>query len=292
MESAIEIPARAETWAIANEYPASSLPGEGDALFARLVREKTRGRLAVVARPDGQAGYKSREQLLAVAEGRVAMANIFSGALADVEPVFALSTLPFTASGVGEARVLYEAARPAYEAAFARHRQTLLFSTAWPPSGLWTRAPVESIEDIGRLKLRAYDETSARLFTRLGARASVVSFSDLGARIASGQIDAVLSSGDGGAGDSLVEFFSHFTAIGYAMPLSFATLNLDLWNGLDAATRSAVDDAARATEARQWRSLEGRVEDNYRRMRELGMTVVTDIPAALRERLREAAGAP
>ncbi len=288
MESAIEIRARVEAWEFANEYPASSLPGEGDALFCRLVAERTRGKLAIRALADHGPG--SREQLHAVAEGRIAMADMFSGALGEVEPVFALSTLPFTANGIGHARALYEATRPGYEAAFERHRQKLLFTTPWPPSGLWTRAPVTSVEDLAALRIRTYDETGARLFARLGARASVVSFADLPARIAAGDIDAVLSSGDGGAGHVLWEHFATFTAIGYAMPLSFATLNTAKWNALEAALREAVVEAARETEARQWRSIEGRLEENYARMRAHGVTIVTQVPAALGARLREAAG--
>jgi TRAP-type C4-dicarboxylate transport system substrate-binding protein len=290
MESAIDIPSRVVAWALANEYPASSLPGEGDAHFARLVSEKTHGRLAIRAVPDAGLGYRSREQLRAVAEGRIAMADTFSGALGEVEPVFALSTFPFTVSGIGEARALYEATRPGYEAAFARHNQGLLFSTPWPPSGLWTRVPVASIEDLAALSIRAYDETGARLFARLGAQASVVSFSDLGARIAAGDIDAVLSSGDGGAGLFLSGHFSRFTAIEYAMPLSFVTVNLDLLGALDQPLRSALHEAARETEARQWRVLEGRIGENHARMRELGVDIVTDLPAGFRARLREAAG--
>jgi TRAP-type C4-dicarboxylate transport system substrate-binding protein len=290
MESAIEIPSRVEPWSLANEYPASSLPGEGDALFCRLVAERTRGRLAIRAVADGGLGYKSRDQLLAVAEGRIAMADTFSGALGEVEAVFALSALPFTVSGVGEARALYDAMRPAYEAAFARHRQRLLFATPWPPSGLWTRVPVESPKDIAALKVRTYDETGARIFRGLGAQASVVSFAELAPRIAAGDIDAVLSSGDGGAGRALWDHFPRFTAIAYAMPLSFVTLNIDRCNELDDAMRDAVESAARETEARQWRALEGRIGENYARMREHGVTIA-EISGALRERLRETAGA-
>ena len=47
MEPAIDIPARAETWALANEYPASSLPGEGDGVtidtrISAALRERLR----------------------------------------------------------------------------------------------------------------------------------------------------------------------------------------------------------------------------------------------------------
>src|SRR4051812_4158428 len=131
---------RAEPWILANEYPATSLPGEGDAFFAKAVADATQGRISIVPTPDAKAGFKSREQLKAVAEGRVAMADSFGGALGDDEPVFAFSSLPFLAADTAQARFLYDAAKPAYETAFARHNQKLLYTTPWPASGLWTKA--------------------------------------------------------------------------------------------------------------------------------------------------------
>src|ERR1700694_5145318 len=187
-----------EQWALANEYPATSLPGEGDEYFAKLVADKTRGRIAIVTMPDAKLGYKSREQLRAVAEGKIAMADSFGGALGDGEPIFGLASLPFVVADAAQARSLYDAARAAYEAAFARHNQKLLFSMPWPASGLWTKAPATTLEAIAKLKVRTYDKTGTELFSRLGAQASVVSFSDLPPKLASGEIDAVLSSGDGG----------------------------------------------------------------------------------------------
>src|SRR5439155_12403013 len=112
-----------EPWTLANEYPATSLPGEGDAHFAKLVADRTHGRISIVTVPDAKLGYKSREQLRAVAEGKLAMADSFGGALSDEEPIFGLASLPFVAVDIAAARSLYQAARPAYEAAFARHNQ-------------------------------------------------------------------------------------------------------------------------------------------------------------------------
>src|SRR5437588_218649 len=150
-----------EQWTLANEYPANSLSGEGDAYFARLVPQKSQGKL--------------------------------------------------------------------------------------------------SPGDIATLKIRTYDKAGTDVFARLGAKASVVSFTDLPAKLASGEIDAVLSSGDGGAGRKLWEHLPRFTAINYAIPLSFTTVNADRWKALDDATRDALMEAAAETEARQWRALDGRL---------------------------------
>jgi TRAP-type transport system periplasmic protein len=276
-------------WVLANEYPATSLPGEGDARFARLVSEATRGRLSIAARPGASLGYKSRDQLRAVARGEIAMADTFGGALVEEHSIFALASLPFVVADLVEARALYDAARASYDAVFADNNQRLLFATPWPPSGIWSRVPVRTLEEIATLSIRTYDVTGSDLFRKLGARASVVSFVDLAARLANGEIDAVLSSGDGGAGRGLWRHLSRFTQIDYAIPLSFTTVNLDQWRLLDPETRAIVEGAAQEIEARQWRALEGRVAINYARMRSHGMTIETGIPPGLRAQLREAA---
>jgi TRAP-type C4-dicarboxylate transport system substrate-binding protein len=276
-------------WLLANEYPATSLSGEGDAHFAQLVSAATRGRLSIDPRPDASLGYKSREQVRAVARGEIAMADSFAGALGEEHPIFALSSLPFVVANLGEARALHEAARAAYEAAFADRSQKLLYSTPWPPSGLWTRKSVDTADQIAVLTIRTYDRISSELFAKLGARTRIVSFSELAPRLASGEIDAVLSSGDGGAGHALRGRFPSFTDIRYAIPLSFTTVNLDLWKSLDAQAQAIVEGAALETEARQWHALEGRLAINYARMRAQGVTIETEVAPDLRARLREAA---
>jgi len=277
-----------EQWALANEYPAASMTAEGDARFAKLVADHTRGKLSVVTMPEAKLGYKSREQLQAVADGRIAMATSFGGALGDDEPILALSSLPFVVADLAQAKALYAAARTAYEAAFERHNQKLLFATPWPASGIWTKAPADSPQMLARLHIRTYDKTSTEVFSRLGAAPSVVAFADLAAKLANGEIDAVLSSGDGGAGRTLWERLPYFTAINYAIPLSFTTVNRDKWQALDAETRRAVEEAAAEAEAWQWQAVAGRLEQNYARMRANGMTIATSVSPALWASLREA----
>src|SRR6266581_6021248 len=276
-------------WVLANEYPPTSLPGEGDAFFAKAVADRVAGKLVIEPQPDAKSGFKSREQLRAVAEGKLAMADSFSGALGDEHSFFLLSSLPFVAVNAGDARRLYDLAKPRYEAVLKGFNQKLLYATPWPASGVWAKGPVDTPEAVAKLKIRTYDKTGTELMTALGATASVVSYSDLTAKLKSGEIDAVLSSGDGGAGRKFWEFLPHFTEINYAMPLSLTTVNLDAWNALDAATQKAVLEAAAETEARQWQALDGRLTKNYQRMRENGMTITREVSPALEAKFKAAA---
>src|SRR5437773_3400537 len=185
-----QTPAR---WVLANEYPATSLPGEGDAFFAKAVADRVGGRLVIEPQPDAKSGFKSREQLKAVAEGKLAMADTFAGALGDENPFFLISSLPFVAANANEARRLYDLARPRYEAVLKGFNQKLLYSTPWPASGVWAKNAADTPEAVAKLKIRTYDKTGTDLMTALGATASVVSYSDLPAKLKAGEIDAVLS---------------------------------------------------------------------------------------------------
>src|SRR6266581_4771157 len=76
------LPAAAQpiTWQMANEYPATSIHGEGDQFFAREVRERSGGRIVITHSFDAALG------------------DMYIGALGDVHPIFLLPSRPFSPS--------------------------------------------------------------------------------------------------------------------------------------------------------------------------------------------------
>ena len=253
------------------------------------MKRKTDGRIVIRPIPDAKSGLRSREQLKAVTEGKFAMADSVGGTLGDESPVFLLSSLPFVTPSVADARTLYEAARPLYEQLFAERKQKLLYVVPWPPSGIWSAAPLDSVAALKALKIRTYDNTGTEVLAKVAAAAAVVSFSELNAKLEKADINAVLSSGDGGAGRQLWKYLPHFSEVGYALPLSFASISLTAWASLDNAGRAAIEDAARETTARQWAALSGRLTENFARMRQNGVTIDENPPAEVMAALRAAA---
>ena len=275
-------------WKLSEEYPASSIPGEGDTLFAALLRDKSAGLIIVEPKFDAALGYRSKQTLDAVASGAVPLGDMYAGALGEAEPFFLLPSLPFLAVSIEQARQLYDAARPGYEAVLARHNQKLLFASLWPPSGIWAKRAIADEAALRGLRIRTFDVTATETFRQLGAAPALISFADAMPRLRAGELDAVLSSGDGGAGAKLWEILSYFTEVNYAMPLSFATIGLAAWDGLPPDMQRAVTEAAGETEARQWQAMRGRVGANYERMRANGVTITAAIDPALAARLRQA----
>jgi TRAP-type C4-dicarboxylate transport system substrate-binding protein len=274
-----------EAWTAATEYPAGAMPAEGLARLAEAARP-----LAIAPRFDAPEGVRSAAMPRAVAEGRFAIGDAFAGALGGLDRIFLLSSLPFLATSAAEARKLLEAARPAYAEALGRLGVTLLHATPWPPTGLWSRRPVASPADLRGLRLRSYDAAGTATFRRLGAEAELLSFQDVAARLSAGTLDAVLSSGDGGAGRRLWEHLPHFTEIGYAMPVSLTFAAPARLAALAPDARVALEAAARRTEEGLWTLLETREAANQARMRQNGVTLAA-APPALNAALREAGGA-
>ena len=82
-----------------------------------------------------------------------------------------------------------------------------------------------------------------------------------------------------------------FSAINYAAPLSFVSISLSAWESLDDAGRAAMSEAARETTERQWTVLATRLDENFARMRQNGVTIDDKPPAEVMSALRAAADA-
>ena len=261
----------ATPWRIVTEYPASAMPGEGITYFA--AEASRTGALTVQAGYNSPGGLRSSGMVRAVADGTVQAADAFTGGLGGEAALFQLSALPFlTASAADTARLL-TAARPAYEAALASRGATLLYASPWPATGLWSRKPLPSPGALSGLRVRTYDGPSTAILRAAGAEPFEMSFSDALPKVRDGGLDAVLSSGDGGAGARLWELLPHFTVLDYASPLSLAFCSTTALQALAEPARAAVLEAGRATEAHQFAAMTTRLAENEARMQANGVMV-------------------
>jgi TRAP-type C4-dicarboxylate transport system substrate-binding protein len=283
-------PTGAQTvWDMPTEYPENAMPGVGVAAFARNVDELTAGKLMIKPSFDAKAGIKSAGMLAAIAEGKVQAGDAFAGALEAEDPIFALPSLPFLVTSIADAKRLAEIARPHLAAVLDRKGLRLLYLTPWPPSGIWSKTALKSAADVSALSIRTYDKTSSEVFASIGARAASISFADTMPKLVDGTLNAVLSSGDGGAGRKLWEYLPYFSEITYSLPLSVAAVNKAAYDALGADQRDAVDAAGRKTETALWLALSTRLQENYARMRQNGVTIDQYPARAITEPLQSAA---
>src|SRR6266699_6308732 len=235
---------RAQTvWDMPTEYPQSAMPGLGVTTFAKHVAESSAGKLQIRPSFDASGGIRSAGMLAAIAEGRVQAGDAFAGALEAEDAIFALPSLPFLVTSVADARRLADIARPYLAAVLEKKGLRLLYLTPWPPSGIWSRTALTTPSDLSALSIRTYDKTSTEVFSGVGAKAALISFSDTMPKLVDGSLNAVLSSGDGGAGRKLWDYLPWFSEITYSLPLSVASVSDAAYDGLSPELREAVDAA-------------------------------------------------
>lgn len=262
-------------WRMATEYPATSMPGEGVSHFARIVSHLSNGALSVQPGFDAPGGLRSAAMPRAVAEGWLEAADAFTGGLASEAPIFELSALPFLTASMADTARLLRVARSSYEAVLTARGLVLLYATPWPPTGLWSHVPLPGPEALQGLRVRTYDAAGTAVLRAAGAVPVQISFADALPRLRAGDVDAVLSSGDGGAGARLWEVLPYFTAINYASPLSLAFCSGTALALLPEPVRATVQQVARETEARQFKAMTTRQAENELRMRANGVTIAT-----------------
>lgn len=264
---------------LANEYPPTSIHAQTADTFIEAIAAASDGSIVITAHHGAALGYRSADHFDAVSDGAIELASSFVGGWSGIDPAFLISSLPFLAPSIADNRALYEASRPYYAATLADANQVFLFATPWPPSGLWGKMPLDSLEAIANLRIRTFDANGTITLREAGASPIQLSWADTVPQLTSGGVDSVLTSADGGASAQLWEHQSHFTEVNYAMPLQIVHMNLDTYEALSADQQAVMRAAAARAEAFGWDLLADRVEQNYATMTAAGMTIVTDVSA-------------
>lgn len=272
-----------------NEYNANSIHAQGDQYFIQQVSELTEGEVDITLHTGGALGFKSSDHFYAVADNAVQIADTLSGTMSGIDPVFLLSSLPFLVHDIDGARELYDISRPYYDKLFEENNQILLYASPWPASGIWSRNPVTSSESLQGLKIRSFDRNGTETLLNAGASPVKLSWADVIPQLATGGINAVLTSAEAGSNASFWEHQSHFSGIQYAIPLNMVHMNRDAFSSLSADQQEALLEAARRTDEHNWEAVRQRVEVNYRDLRNNGVTIHDPISSDFQQALSEAA---
>ncbi|WP_426418623.1 TRAP transporter substrate-binding protein [Bradyrhizobium genosp. A] len=283
-------PAMAQvSWRMTTEYPDNNISGIGLTTFADRVAARTNGFVTLTNAFDNQLKISSGEMPRAALDGRIAGGDAFAGALSGLDPVLGLSTLPFLVQSVDIARAANARARPLYEKALAARGLKLLYLTIWPATGLWSDRALAGGDNLPKLNLRAYDANSSEVMKAAGVNAQFLPMDKALAGLKEHQLNAFLTSGDGGAGRKLWDFLPYFTAINYAMPVSIAFVRTEAFAALPEPMQREVLAAAAETEQSQFALLAHRTTENYARMRDNGVNIAEPAPQSLVAALRTAA---
>jgi TRAP-type C4-dicarboxylate transport system substrate-binding protein len=199
--------------------------------------------------------------------------DAFAGQLNAVDPIFGLASLPFVVQSIIAAKAVNVKARPLYEKALAVRGLKLLYITIWPATGLWSDRPLRAIGVVRALAIRAHDYNSAKVMCSVGVTAEYLPFNEAIAKVGKHELNAILTSGDGGAGRKLWDDLTQFAPINYAIPISIAFVRKDAFEALPKEMRSQVPEVAAETDKSQFELLAARTLTNYAQMRANGVKI-------------------
>jgi TRAP-type transport system periplasmic protein len=254
--------------------------------FAKRVAEVTKGQVLITVHPAGALGVKANESIRAVEDNTVAMAEFAAFQNVGDIPLLAIESLPFLIDDYAQLRIMHEVARPTWEAALARRSNKVLYSVPWPSQNFFTKKPIKTLDDLKGVRMRTQDRMTTEMVTRLGMVPQQMNAPDVVPALASGRLDAVMTSGTTGVAQKYWEFMKHTYNTNHLWASNLVVINNGQWLKLSAENRSAIEKLARDMEPDFWKISEAEHTRRMDDLRKNGMTIEPASPELL-QRMRE-----
>jgi TRAP-type C4-dicarboxylate transport system substrate-binding protein len=244
-------PAAPVVWRLPSAYPADNFHSENLLRFAAEVAAQSRGKLSIAVHP-GATLYAAPAIKTAVRIGQVEAGEILISLHDNEEAIYGVDVIPFLATSYERARKLWTASKPAIEQRFAAQGLMTLFAVPWPPQGIFAIKEIRDLSDMKGLSFRTYNTTTQRLAELIGAYAVNIQAADLRQALATGLIQAFITSSATGYDSKVWEHMSHFYDAQAWIPKNVTFVNKAAFDALDPGSRAAVMAAAAAAETRGW----------------------------------------
>jgi len=271
-------PTSAQTkWNLPSAYPNDNPHVENLNAFAKDVSDATGGKLTITVH-GGASLFKGPEIKRAVATGQAQAGEVLISILENEDPIYGIDVVPFLATSFDQAAKLWKASRPLVEKKLGAQGMMVLFSVPWGPQGIYSKKELNSIEDMKGLKWRAYNVGTARIGELVGAQAVTIQAAELPQALATGVVNAFMSSGATGYDSKVWESLNYFYDTQAWIPKNVTFVNKAAFEALDKPTQEAFLKAAAAAETRGWKSWENKTEWYHEEIAKKGMKVLKPSP--------------
>ncbi len=270
---AIASVAAAQTrWDMPTPYPASNFHTENITQFVADVDKATKGKLKIQVHPNASL-FKANEIKRAVQGAQAQIGEILLSGSSNEDPVFGVDSVPFLATSYDEARKLWKASRKAIESRFEKQGMKVLYAVPWPPQGIYSTKPLNTIADMKGLKMRTYNPYTSRIAELAGAQPVTIQAAELAQAMATGAVNANMTSGATGYDSKAWEVVKNFYDTQAWLPKNVVFVNRKAFDALDKATQSALLKAAAAAEERGWKTSAEKTKWYLEQLAKNGMNV-------------------
>lgn len=242
-------------WDMPTPYPATNFHTENVAQFAADVDKATAGKLKITVHSSASL-FKANEIKRAVQGGQAQIGEILISGYSNEDPLFGVDSVPFLATSYAEAAKLWNASRKALEERFAKQGLVILYSVPWPPQGIYSSKPLNSVADMKGLKMRTYNPYTSRIAELAGAQPVTIQVAELAQAFATGAVNANITSGATGYDTKAWEVVKNYYDTQAWLPKNIVFVNKQAFDALDKPAQQALLKAASDAEARGWKTSE------------------------------------
>ncbi|MFL4986595.1 MAG: TRAP transporter substrate-binding protein [Xanthobacteraceae bacterium] len=238
-------------WNLPAAYPADNPHSENLVAFAKDVQQATGGKLQITVHPAASL-FKAPEIKRAVQTGQAQAGEVLISLHENEDPIFGIDVIPFLATSYEQAKKLWTATRPAIEKKLATQGIVVLFAVPWAPQGMYAKKDINTVDDMKGLKWRAYNVGTARIAELVGAQPVTIQAAELPQALATGVVNAFMTSGATGYDSKAWETMTHFYDVQAWIPKNLTLMSKAAFDALDKPMQEAVLKAAAAAETRGW----------------------------------------
>lgn len=265
--------AQAQTkWDMPTPYGPTNFHTENIAQFAADIDKGTGGRVKITVHSNGSL-FKATEIKRAVQGGQAQIGEILLSGYSNEDPLFGLDSVPFLATSYADAAKLWKASRKSVENRFAQQGMKLLYAVPWPPQGIYVNKPLNSIADLKGVKMRTYNPNTSRIAELAGAQPVTIQAAELAQAMATGAVNANISSGATGFDTKVWEQIKYFYDTQAWLPKNVVMVSQKAFDALGKADQGAILKAAADAEGRGWKISEEKTKWYLEQLVKNGMTI-------------------
>ena len=238
----------AEKWNMPTAYEDANYHTQNAKLFSKAVGVCTGGKLDIAVHGGGSL-IKGGEIKRAVQSGEAPIGERLLSAHQNENPVFGFDSVPLLATSFEASDKLWRAARSRLTKILAAQNLVLLYSVPWPPQGMCFKRAIGGVADMRGVKFRAYNAATAR-FAKLAGMPSVhIELVELDRALASGKVEAFITSSATAYDLKLWKHVSHFYDLRAWLPRNYVFANKRAFEALDTHARNCLHSSALLAEA-------------------------------------------
>lgn len=220
--------------------------------FAAEVKAATNGELELTIHAGGSLGVKANESLRAVADGAVPMAEYAAFQNVGELPILGIESIPFLVKDYDQLKAMHALVRPIWEAELAKRNQKVLYIVPWPSQNFFLKKASSTPDDIKGVRMRTYDKVTAEMIAKIGMVPLQMNNPDIVPSLASGKLDAVMTSGTTAVAQKYWEFMKFAYNTNHLWASNMMVVNLDSWKKLSPVQQSTVEALGRKLEPEFW----------------------------------------